>query len=80
MAVTVDARAQAASGEDITIGHQVHTMHHGQGRTVGTARLETEVMGIVGLTTYDQYGTLAHGHHATYRDFQPNPINAVVIR
>jgi hypothetical protein len=53
LAVTVDARAQAAAGE---------------------------VVGIAGLTTYDQYGTVDHGHHHNRRDFQPNPINAVVVR
>jgi hypothetical protein len=43
-------------------------------------RLETEVVGITGLTTYDQYGTAEHGRHANCHDFQPNPINAVVVR
>jgi hypothetical protein len=71
MAVTTDARAQAAAGEGITIGHRVHTVRHGQGRTAWTERLETEVVGIAGLTSYDQYGTPAHGRHATRRDFQP---------
>ena len=37
-------------------------------------------MGIAGLTTYDQYGTPEHGRHSNRRDFQPNPINAVVVR
>jgi hypothetical protein len=37
-------------------------------------------MGIAGLTTYDQYGTPEHGRHANRLDFQPNPINAVVVR
>jgi hypothetical protein len=40
MAVTADARAQAAAGEAITVGRRVHTRRHGQGpqgldRTVG---------------------------------------------
>jgi hypothetical protein len=54
MAVTADARAQAAAGEDITVGHRVHTVRHGPGRQAWTERLETEVVGITGLTTYDQ--------------------------
>lgn len=53
MAVTVDARAQAAAGEDITEGRRVHTVRHGQGRTAWTELLETEVVGITGLTTDD---------------------------
>jgi hypothetical protein len=80
MAVTADARAQAAAGDGITRGHRAHTVRHGQGRTAWRERLETEVVGITGLTTYDQYGTVEHGRHANRRDFQANPINAVVVR
>jgi hypothetical protein len=80
MAVTADARAQAAAGEDITVGRRGHIVRHGQGRMAWTERLETEVVGITGLTTYDQYGSPEHGHQATRRDFQANPINAVVVR
>jgi DDE family transposase len=80
MAVTADARAQAAAGEELTIGRRVHTVRHGQGRAAWTERLETEVVGITGLTTYDQYGTPEYGRQANYRDFQANPINAVVVR
>jgi Transposase DDE domain len=80
MAVTVDAQAQAATGEGITVGRRVHTGRHGQGKTAWSERLETEVVGIAGLTTYDRYGTPEHGRHHNRRDFQPNPINAVVVR
>ena len=72
MAVTADARAQAAA-QGITIGRRVHTVRHGQGRAARTEQLETEVVGITGLTTYDQYGTPEHGRHHNRRDFQPNP-------
>ena len=54
LAVTADARAQAMAGEGITRGRRVHTVRHGQGRTARSERLETEVVGITGLTTYDQ--------------------------
>jgi Transposase DDE domain len=80
MAVTADARAQAAAGEEITLGRRAHTVRHGQGKAAWRERLETEVVGITGLTTYDQYGTADHGRHAHRRDFQPNLINAVVVR
>jgi len=80
MAVTLDARAQAAAGEGVTIGRRAHTVRHGQGRAARTERLETEVVGIAGLTTDDQYGTPEHGRHHNRRDFQPNLINAVVVR
>jgi DDE family transposase len=80
MAVTADARTQAAVGEEITVGRRVHTVRHGQGKTARTECLATEVVGIAGLTTYDQYGTPEHGRHSNRRDFHPNPINAVVVR
>jgi hypothetical protein len=80
MAVTADARAQAAAGEEITAGRRAHTVRHGQGKTARTERLEMEVVGITGLTTYDQYGTPEHGRHANQREFSPHPINAVVVR
>jgi hypothetical protein len=54
MAVAAEARAPAAAGEGVTSGRRVHTIRHGQGRTARTERLETEVVGIVGLTTEDQ--------------------------
>jgi len=80
MAVVVDARAQTVVGEDIAVGRRVHTVRHGQGQTACTERLETEVVGITGLTTYDQYGTPEQGRQHNRRDFQPHPINAVVVR
>jgi hypothetical protein len=80
MAGTADARAQAATGKGITVGRRAHTVRHGQGKTAHTERLETEVVGITGLTTYDQYGTPAHESQANRRDFQANPLNAVVVR
>jgi hypothetical protein len=54
MAVPADARAQAATEEGSTVGRRVHTVRHGQGRGSWTERLETEVVGMTGLTTYDQ--------------------------
>ena len=80
MAVTADARAHAAAGEDLTVGRRVHTVRHGQGRTAWAERLGTEVVGITGLTTYDQYGSPEHGRQQHRRDFRPHPINAVVVR
>jgi hypothetical protein len=58
----------------------VHTVRQGQGNTAWTERLETEVVGITGLTTDDQYGTPEPGRDHNRRDVQPNLINAVVVR
>jgi hypothetical protein len=43
-------------------------------------RLETEVVGISGLTTADQYGTAEPGRHHNRQDFQADSINAIVVR
>jgi hypothetical protein len=60
---------------------RVWPMHKpGQGKTAWSERLETKVVGIAGLTMYDQYGTAEHGRHANRRNFQAHPINAVVVR
>jgi hypothetical protein len=80
MAVTAEAWAQAAAGEEITAGRRAHIVRPGQGNTARTERLETEVVGIPGLTTDDQDGTPEHGRHHHRRDFQPHPSNAVVVR
>jgi hypothetical protein len=53
MAVTADARALAAASDGITVGRRAHTVRHGQDREAWSERLETEVVGIAGLTTYD---------------------------
>jgi hypothetical protein len=80
MAVVADARAQTAAGEDLAVGRRVHTVRHGQGRTAWAERLETRVVGVTSLTTDDHYGSQEHGRQQHRRDFQPNLINAVVVR
>jgi len=79
-AVTVDARALAAAGDGLPVGRRVHTGRHGQGQGAGSERRETEVVGLAGLTTDDHYGTPEHGQDHHRRDFEPNPIHAVVVR
>ena len=80
MAVTADARALAAAGAGGTVGHRVHLVRYGQGRTADRERLETAVVGITGLTTYEPYGTEAHERPHRRRDFEPNPIHGVGVR
>ncbi|HEX9869133.1 MAG TPA: hypothetical protein VGC99_11150 [Candidatus Tectomicrobia bacterium] len=55
-------------------------MRHGPGKAAWTDRLETKGVGITGLTTDDQYVSPEHACHATRRDFQANPIHAMVVR
>ena len=79
MAVTTDARALAAGGAGV-VARRVHSVAHGQGKHRWTERLETEVVGIADLTTYDQYGPEEHARQRYRKDFEEHPLNAVVVR
>ncbi len=79
MRVTADAQALAAAGTGV-VARRVHTVAHGQGKHRWTERLETEVVGIAALTTYDQYGPEEHAQHPYRKDFEGHPLNAVVVR
>ena len=80
MAVTADARGLAAASDGCPVGCRVPTVRPRQGKAVWQERLETEVVGMAGLTSDDQSGTPAPGGHRTRRDVQANPIKAGVVR
>jgi len=77
MAVTQDAQA-LAKGERGQVRERV--VRHGHGKTAREERLRTELVGIEGLTTYDAYGDPEQTQYAHRRDYQGQPINAVVVR
>ncbi len=77
MAVTQDAQA-LAKGERAHVRERV--VRHGHGKTAREERLRTELVGIEGLTTYDAYGDVNQTQYAHRRDYQGQPINAVVVR
>jgi len=77
MAVTQDAQA-LAKGERAQVRERV--VRHGHGKTATQERLRTELVGIEGLTTYDAYGDPQQTQYAHRRDYQGQPINAVVVR
>jgi Transposase DDE domain len=77
MAVTQDAQA-LAKGERAQVRERV--VRHGHGKTAHEERLRTELVGIEGLTTYDAYGDAQQTQYAHRRDYQGQPINAVVVR
>src|SRR5262245_42851671 len=49
---------------DLTAGRRVHTVRHGPGQGAWSEGLGTEVVGVVGLTTDDQYGSPEQAHQA----------------
>lgn len=77
MTVTQDAQA-LAKRERAHIRERV--VGRGHGKTARKERLRTEVVGIEGLTTYDDYGDPQQTQYAHRRDYQGKPINAVVLR
>ena len=77
MVVIQDAQA-LAKGERAHVRERV--VRHGHGKTVTQERLRTELVGIEGLTTYDSYGEAEQTQHAQRRDYEGQPINAVVVR
>jgi len=42
-------------------------------------RKGTEIIGVEGLNTYDQYGDEEHAKKCNRKDFKPNPINGVMV-
>jgi len=77
MAVTQDAQA-LAKRERVHVRERL--VRHGHGKTATQERLRTELVGIEGLTTYDDYGDPQQTQYAHRRDYQGQPINAVVVR
>jgi hypothetical protein len=77
MTVTQDAQA-LAKGERAKVRERV--VEHGHGKTATEERLRTELVGIEALTTYDSYGDPQHTQQAHRRDYEGQPINAVVVK
>ena len=77
MAVTQDAQA-LAKRERVQVRERMAC--HGHGKTATQERLRTELVGIEALTTYDDYGDPQQTQYAHRRDYQGQPINAVVVR
>jgi hypothetical protein len=77
MVVTQDAQA-LAKRERAHVRERV--VRHGHGKTATEERLRTELVGIEGLTTYDSYGDPEQTQYAHRRDYEGQPINAVVVR
>jgi hypothetical protein len=77
---TVDAQAQAATGEGVTVGSQVHMVRPEQSKAGRTARLAPEVVGLTERTSDEPSGTPEPGLSLNRRAFQPKPLKAGVVR
>lgn len=79
MAVTTDARALAACGSGRAASRQ-RTAYKGRGKRKLETKLNTELVGLERLCSYDQYAPDFQDHHRTRKNHCPKPINAVLIR
>jgi hypothetical protein len=77
MVVVQDAHG-LAKGERARIRERV--VRHGHGKTASEERLRTELVGLEALTSYDSYGAAEETQYAQRRDYEGQPINAVVVR
>jgi len=77
MSVVQDAHG-LATGERARVRERV--VRHGHGKTASEERLRTELVGLEALTSYDSYGAAQETQHAQRRDYEGQPINAVVVR
>ena len=77
MTVTQDAQA-LAKRERAKVRERL--VRHGHGKTAREERLRTELVGVEALTTYDSYGDPQHTQQAHRRDYEGQPINAVVVK
>lgn len=77
MSVVADAQG-IALGERVRVRERV--VKHGHGKTAREERLRTELVGIEALTSYDSYGNPEQTKAVARRDYEGQPINAVVVR
>jgi hypothetical protein len=77
MVVREDAQALARTE---TAVERVRRVRHGHGRTATTETLTTRLVGIAGLTTYDDYSDPEPARHRNRADYVGQPINAVVVQ
>lgn len=73
------ARAGAEHGRGVVQRRQ-RTVNRGHGNKRHQEILATEVIGVTGLTVWEQYSDPAHKEQRRRRGFRPQPINAVVVR
>ena len=79
MLVKEDALAQAAQVPADQVVTRTRTVRHGHGRNQTTEELVTRLVGLEGLTSYGLYGPEEYTKHYRRKNYQANPINAVVV-
>lgn len=79
MLVKKDALAKAAQTSADQVATRIRTVRHGHGGNQTTEELVTRLVGLEGLTSYGLYGPEEYTRHYRRKNYQANPINAVVV-
>lgn len=83
MAVTQDARSLAQrvlkDGAGGYVEERVMEVRRSYGKEQRVEKVRTRVVGLEGLTSYDQYGSEGWSKSKNRKDFQANEINGVVV-
>jgi len=75
--VREDAHALAREAQGV---ERVRRVRHGHGKKAWVEELKTRLVGIEGLTTYDDYADPQEAVHRNRADYVPQHLNAVVVR
>jgi hypothetical protein len=79
MLVRKDALALTAQVPSDKVATRTRTVRHGHGRKQTTEELVTRLVGLEELTSYGLYGPEEYTQHYRRKDYEANPINAVVV-
>ena len=80
MEATIDARQLAMEADASYHGSREVTVIHGYGKTKYTEKIRTELIGVPGLLTCDWFNPEGSKANTTKKDFEPIPLNAVVVK
>jgi hypothetical protein len=80
MEASVDARQLALEADGSYHASREVAVVHGYGKTKYTEKIRTELIGVPGLLTCDWFNAQGSKTNTTKKDFEPIPLNAVVVK
>lgn len=83
MHVYHEAKALAACGQgddNVFPKKRLETVIAGKGKKAHPVKVETEIVGVSGITLLDSYGPLGQSRSANRKDFEAEPLNAIVVK
>jgi len=80
MTATADARQLALQADDSYRACRQVEVTHGYGKKKYVESVHTELIGVAGLLTCDWFNPEGSEANTTKKDYQPRPLNAVVVK